>query len=116
MFITALAFGAVFSSPSRLAIDEEDSLSARQKALVYGSGPVVSFVLFAMFLALLPLGGTAATIGGIGASMNLLTATYAMMPFEPMDGGKVYKWKKWAWAALFVPMLVLYFVLIIFII
>ena len=65
---------------------------------------------------MLPLGGMAATIGGVGASMNLLTATYAMMPFDPMDGRKVYKWKKWAWAAMFVPMLVLYFVLIIFII
>jgi Zn-dependent protease len=47
--------------------------------------------------------------------MNLLTATYAMMPFEPMDGRKVYKWKKWVWAVMFVPMLALYFALIIYV-
>jgi Zn-dependent protease len=76
----------------------------------------MSVIMFVVFLAMLPLGGTAATIGGVGASMNLLTATYAMMPFDPMDGRKVYKWKKLAWAAMFVPMIVMYFVLIIFII
>ena len=116
MFITALAFGAVFSTPSRLAIEEEDKMTVRQKAMVYGSGPIMSVIMFVVFLAMLPLGGTAATIGGVGASMNLLTATYAMMPFDPMDGRKVYKWKKLAWAAMFVPMIVMYFVLIIFII
>jgi len=115
MFITALAFGAVYSSPSRLAIERENELSARQKAVVYGSGPIVSVILFLVFLAMLPLGGMAATIGGIGATMNLLTATYAMMPFDPMDGRKVYKWNRPVWAAMFVPMIATYFALIIFI-
>lgn len=115
MFLTALAFGVVFSSPSRLAINEADRMTVRQQAIVYGAGPVVSAVLFIAFLALIPLGGMAATVGGVGASMNLLTATYAMMPFEPMDGRKVYNWKKWAWAAMFLPMLTMYFVLVIFI-
>ena len=115
MFLTALAFGVVFSSPSRLAINEADKMTVKQQAAVYGAGPVVSTVLFIAFLALIPFGGMAATIGGLGASMNLLTATYAMMPFEPMDGRKVYNWKKWAWAAMFLPMLTMYFVLVIFI-
>ena len=115
MFITALAFGAVFSTPSRLAIEKEEELTARQKAVVYGAGPMMSVVMFAVFMSLLPLGGTAATIGGLGATMNLLTATYAMMPFEPMDGRKVYKWKRSVWAAMFVPMIAAYFILVIFV-
>jgi Zn-dependent protease len=115
MFLTALAFGVVYSSPSRLAIDDADKMTARQQAIVYGSGPIVSFVLFGVFLALIPLGGTAATIGKLGASMNLLTAAYALMPFAPMDGLKVYKWKKWVWAAMFVPILAAYFALIIYV-
>ncbi len=115
MFITALAFGVVYSSPSRLAIEEADKMTVKQQAMVYGSGPVVSIILFGLFAALIPLGGTASTLGKLGASMNLLTAAYAMMPFVPMDGHKVYKWKKWAWAVLFVPTLVMYFVMVIFV-
>ena len=115
MFLTALAFGVVYSSPSRLAIEDADKLTARQQAIVYGSGPIVSFALFGLFMALIPLGGTAATIGKLGASMNLLTAANALMPFAPMDGLKVYRWKKWAWAAMFVPILATYFALIIFV-
>jgi len=115
MFITALLFGVVYSSPSRLAINDSQKMTVKQQAIVYGSGPIMSLVVFAIFLALIPLGGSAATIGELGASMNLLTATYAMMPFDPMDGRRVYEWKKWAWAGLFAPMLVLYFLLIIFI-
>jgi Zn-dependent protease len=115
MFITAVLFGVVYSYPSRLAINDPKKMTAKQQAIVYGSGPIVSFIVFAIFLALIPLGGTAATIGKLGATMNLLTAVYALMPFEPMDGRRVYIWKKWAWAALFVPMIVLYFALTIFI-
>ena len=115
MFLTAIAFGVVYSSPSRLAIESAEKMTVKQQAIVYGSGPIVSFILFAIFLTMIPFGGTAATIGKLGASMNLLTAAYAMMPFAPMDGLKVYRWKKWAWAALFVPMLALYFVMIIFV-
>ena len=115
MFITALLFGVVFSSPSRLAINDPEKMTLKQQAIVFGSGPIVSLVVFAIFLALIPLGGFAATIGMLGASMNLLMATYAMMPFEPMDGRRVYKWKKWVWALFFVPMLALYFSLIIFV-
>ena len=115
MFLTALAFGVVYSSPSRLAIEDADKMTARQQAVVYGSGPIISVILFGLFLALIPLGGAAATIGKLGASMNLLTAAYAMMPFAPMDGLKVYKWKRWAWAALFVPILVTYFAMIIYV-
>lgn len=115
MFITALAFGVVYSSPSRLAIAEADKMTEKQQAMVYGSGPVVSIILFGVFAALIPLGGAASTIGKLGASMNLLTAAYAMMPFVPMDGHRVYKWKKWVWAVLFLPTLVLYFAIVIFV-
>jgi hypothetical protein len=115
MFLTAILFGVVYSSPSRLAINDAKALSLKQQAIVYGSGPLVSFVIFVVFIALVPLGGDLATVGWLGASMNLLTAAYAMMPFEPMDGRKVYNWKKLAWAVPFVGLLVLYFALTIFV-
>ena len=115
MFLTALAFGVVYSSPSRLAINDTKDMTVKQQAKVYGSGPLMSLAVFVIFLALIPFGGYVATIGTLGASMNLLTAAYAMMPFEPMDGRKVYNWNRSVWAVLFVVLLALYFVLTIFV-
>lgn len=114
MFITAIFFHVVYSSPSRLAINDPEKLTVKQQAIVYGSGPVVSLIVFVAFLALVPFGGFAATVGLLGATMNLLTAVYALMPLEPMDGRKIYKWNKGIWLVLFVPMLALYFALTIF--
>ncbi len=115
MFFTAILFGVVYSSPSRLGINNAGSLTKKQQAIIYGSGPLMSFAVFAVFLSLVPLGGQLATIGFLGASMNLLTATYAMMPFEPMDGRKVYNWKKLLWGVPFAGLLVLYFAMTIFV-
>ncbi len=116
MFVTAVLFGVVYSSPSRLAINDSKNMTAKQEAIVYGSGPAMSLIVFAVFLALIPLGGYIATIGTLGASMNLLTATYALMPFQPMDGWKIYRWKRWLGVVIFLAVLVLYFALVIFVI
>ena len=106
-------FGTVFSSPSRLAINDPEEKSSQQQAIIYGAGPIMSLVVAAVFLAMIPYGGLAATIGMLGATMNLLTATYSLLPFKPMDGLKIFKWKKKAWVGLFVPMMAMYFTLIL---
>jgi Zn-dependent protease len=115
MFITAFFFRVVYAMPARLSINDSDKLSTRQQAMVYCSGPLVSVLMFGIFMLLVPLGGFAATIGLLGASMNLLSAVYSLMPFKPMDGRKVLKWKWPVWAALFFPLLVLYFALTIYV-
>ncbi|MEI6796604.1 MAG: fibronectin type III domain-containing protein, partial [Methanomassiliicoccales archaeon] len=115
MFLTAGLFSVVYAMPARLRIDSSTKLTPRQEAFVYGSGPLVSFVVFLAFALLLPLGGLALTIGLLACSMNLLTAVYSMMPFKPMDGKIVMKWNFWAWALTFPPLLALYFALTIYV-
>jgi Zn-dependent protease len=109
LLLTTLLFGVAFSSPSKVAINEKEKMTVRQQAVVSASGPLTSFAVFLAFMALVPFGGTLASIGLLGASTNLLMAAYSMMPFIPMAGNKVYKWSKLAWAWMFVPMVVLYF-------
>jgi hypothetical protein len=106
-------FGIVFAMPARLVIDKDANLSKRQEAVIFGAGPLVSFLAFLCFALLLPWNGLALGVGFLGCSMNLLAATYGMMPFEPMDGAKVFRWKRGMWALAFVPVIVLYFVLTI---
>jgi hypothetical protein len=115
MFLTAGLFHVVYAMPARLRIDGSTKLTARQEAFVYGSGPLVSFIVFLAFALLIPLGGLAETIGLLGCSMNLLTAVYSMMPFKPMDGKFVMKWSIWAWVLTFPPLLTLYFAMMIYV-
>lgn len=115
MIITTAVFGIVYALPARTTINDVDKLSVRDKAIIYAAGPMVSFLLFIPFLVLLLIGGTYATIGALGCSANLLAAVYGLMPFEPMDGKKVVKYKKYLWALMFFPLLALYIVLAIYV-
>jgi hypothetical protein len=68
-----------------------------------------------VFLLFIPLGGAIVALAVLGASMHLLSAVYSFMPFDPMDGNKVYRWKKFVWLAAFAPLLVLYFAMVIWV-
>ena len=115
MFITAFFFRVVYAMPARLAINDADKLSPRNQAILASSGPLVNLGLFGAFMLLVPLGGFLATIGLVSASMNLLSAVYGLMPLKPMNGYKVLKWKWYVWAGMFLPLLVLYFVMTIYV-
>jgi hypothetical protein len=57
-----------------------------------------------------PTGSTAP-----GFSMNMLSTVYSLMPFEPMDGGRIFGWSKLLWAFIFIPLLLFYLVMLVFI-
>jgi hypothetical protein len=115
MFVTAFLFGSVFALPGRTVINDTEKLTAKQRAVIYGAGPLMSFTIFCAFLLFVPVGGTVAALGLLGASMHLLSAVYSFMPFDPMDGNKVYRWKHLVWLGAFAPLLVLYFAMVIWV-
>jgi Zn-dependent protease len=53
-----------------------------------------------------------AVIGAAGFSVNLLSAVYGLMPFIPMDGDKVCKWSRGFWLLAFVPVMVIYLLIL----
>ena len=115
MFVTAIIFGTIYAFPSRTIVNDPGKLSLKERAIIYGSGPLLSFGVFLFFLMLTPIGGTVTTIALLACSMNLLTAVYSFMPFVPMDGSHVMKWKRPVWALIFLPMLALYIVMTVFV-
>jgi len=115
MFVTAFLFGSVFALPGRTVINDTEKLTAKQRAMIYGVGPLMSFLIFVAFLALIPIGGAVVGLAILGASMHLLSAVYSFMPFDPMDGNKVYRWKHLVWLVAFAPLLVLYFAMVIWV-
>ena len=116
MFATSFLFGLVYALPARTIINGADKLTKQQQSMVYLSGPLVSMLLALLFLLLLFTGDAFRTIGLIGCSMNILSAAYSLMPFDPMDGNKVYKYKKHLWGLVFLPLVAAYLLLTMYVI
>ncbi|MEM0448725.1 MAG: hypothetical protein QW520_02760 [Methanomassiliicoccales archaeon] len=115
MVITSFFFGLVYAYPAKTVINDPKKLTPKQQAIVFGAGPLVSLGVFSIFLLFIPLGGWFLPIAILACSMNLLSAVYSFMPFEPMDGRQVLKWKKLLWVAIFLPLLAIFFLMSIFV-
>ncbi len=116
MFITTLFFGIVYSVPARTLINDVKKLGLKEQAIIAFSGPMMSIGVTLAFFLLVPFGGWFKVIGLLGVSMNLLSAVYSLMPFDPMDGNKLYSWKKAAWAAIFLPLFIIYMLIAVYLI
>jgi Zn-dependent protease len=111
MFLTAWLFGNVFGQPCRTTIDEIESLDKSQSGEIMLAGPLVSCGIAAISLPLALSGGELMQIGRISILMNLTLATFHIMPFAPMDGQLVYKWNKIIWVLVFIPIIIVYFLM-----
>jgi hypothetical protein len=116
MFFTSWLFGTVFAQPARTIISgNEDKLTPKRKVVITLAGPIISLILSFAFLILVPFGGKIAAIGVLGFTMNLLSTIYSLMPFDPMDGKDIFGWSKLFWALIFLPLLLFYIGMLVFI-
>jgi hypothetical protein len=110
MALTAWLFGSVFAQPTLTLVYSDTPLEKRNLGMIMLSGPVLSLIIAVACLCLVPLGGIWKTAGTIGFSINLLTSVFEMLPITPCDGKVVYAWNRLVWAAVFIPLILLYFV------
>jgi hypothetical protein len=108
MFLTAWLFGNAFGSSYRNLVNRNDDEDPRKIGIEMVAGPVVSILLMIIFLWMVTLGGVFAIAGGIGFTINLITAVYSLMPIETMDGLGIWRWNKGLYLALLVPMFLFY--------
>ena len=109
MFLTAWLYGNAFAQSYRNLVQREKEDEPREMGIEMVAGPVVSIILMILFLAITTLGGIWAVAGGVGFSVNLITAVYSLMPIETMDGGAIWKWNRVIYLGLFIPMIAFYF-------
>jgi PKD repeat protein/Zn-dependent protease len=109
MFLTAWLYGNAFAQSYRNLVHRQGEDETRELGIEMVAGPCVSIVLMVLFLAILPLGGLFAIAGGVGFSINLITAVYSLMPIATMDGGAIWKWNRVVYLILFLPMIAFYF-------
>lgn len=107
--------GFIFAAPGATYI-QGYNVSERENGIISLAGPVTNILLSGVFLVLLFAGGDQLliAIGSVGFSVNLILATFNMLPIMPLDGAKVFRWSKGLWIAIFGPLaLVVIFVFFI---
>ena len=109
MFLTAWLYGNAFAQSYRNLVNRPGEDDAREMGIEMVSGPCVSIILMLLFLAMIPLGGIWAIAGGVGFTINLITAVYSLMPIETMDGLAIWRWNRAVYLVLFIPLIVFYF-------
>ncbi|MDD4136678.1 MAG: PKD domain-containing protein [Methanoregula sp.] len=110
MFLTAWLYGNAFAQPYRNLVNREEGMDeTREEGMEAVAGPLMSFILMIVFLAMVQLGGLLAIAGGIGFTINLITVVYSLMPISTMDGGAIWKWNLSLFLVLFIPMIAFYF-------
>lgn len=108
LYLTAWFLGIVCGKPSRPVYEGTMEKNIRELAFECLAGPGASILFACFYAALIPLGGYAKTIGILGVSINVLLALYGLMPFEPMDGLKVWRWSRVTYLGIFLPLLGIY--------
>lgn len=109
MFLTAWLYGNAFAQSYRNIVNRPGDDDVREMGIEMVSGPCVSIVLMLLFLAIIPLGDIWAIAGGVGFTINLITAVYSLMPIETMDGLAIWKWNRGLYLILCIPLFAFYF-------
>ncbi len=103
---TAL-FGMVLAAPGAVMIS--GPISQRRNGIISAAGPLTNLAFgggfFALFLAIIFIPLEVPYILGILVlqiiQVNLILGVFNMVPVPPLDGSKVWRWKKELWIGLF---------------
>ncbi|MBU0527182.1 site-2 protease family protein [Candidatus Micrarchaeota archaeon] len=110
--------GVLFAAPGAVYI-EARHITRKENGIIFLAGPALNIILVAFFVALNSIapieqyysflakfqGGFAGfgiaygilNVWQFGAAMNLILALFNMIPAFPLDGSKVYAWKRMIW-------------------
>jgi len=116
-FVTAI-FGFVIAAPGAVMI--AGPVSLRQNGRISAAGPLTNMAFGGSFLAILfafwpvlyftPWFILVYQI----AIVNIILGTFNMIPVPPLDGSKIWWWKKPVWAGMFAVFVVMFAVFFIY--
>ncbi len=104
-FVTDGSF--VFAAPGAVYIYGK-KITNEQNGKISLAGPFVNLLLALVFLIIGLAFSELAGIAAIGVSVNAFLGAFNLVPVPPLDGSKVFNWNKAAWAALLIPLVLLW--------
>lgn len=112
---TALATRGSFilAAPGAVHIEPKPGilLTERSLGLIAIVGPLANIVVALIFQSLPQEGLFLRIVSAQGFQINIWLALFNLIPAGPLDGAKVLSWNKLVWAATFLPLLAMYFLL-----
>jgi Zn-dependent protease len=105
--------GMIFAAPGATYISGAN-ITRSENGKISVAGPLMNVLVALTFLPLQFFGTTffEVYLGSEGFFINVFLALFNMLPLMPLDGAKVFGWSKTRWISVFVP-LALVFVLLI---
>ena len=92
--------GIVFAAPGAVQIFGNPNKEEMGKISV--AGPLTNLILSFIFLSIwFSSDGSVAFVSFFIAYINVFLALFNLLPFGPMDGLKIFRWKKEVWGLLF---------------
>lgn len=100
----AAAPGAVVVHPYRYSRWKYRAthLSVNEWGWIAAAGPITNILFAILFAAIAFLIPSISFGANFIFLVNAILATFNLIPFGPLDGAKVMRWKMWFWAFLFV--------------
>jgi len=110
--------GFIFAAPGATYISGAN-ISKSENGKISLAGPLTNVgvaIIFFPLAVLFPGSSFLWTMGVIGTQINIFLGLFNMLPIMPLDGAKVFAWSKARWAAVFVPLLVIFAIWISFVV
>lgn len=82
----------LFAAPGAVMI-EGASMTQEEEGKISLVGPVTNLAVATAFYPLIYVGGIISYIGYFGAFINTWLALFNLLPFPPLDGSKIFRWR-----------------------
>ena len=103
--------GFIFAAPGATYISGMN-ISQEENGKISLAGPLTNIAVAVAFVPLILFSPNLSAfwfdLGSEGVSINIFLALFNLLPVPPLDGSKVFAWSKVRWAAVFVPLALLF--------
>ncbi len=94
----AIISGFIFAAPGAVMIS--GMVTRKENGLISLAGPLMNYILAAIFFSFASLFSAWAPLLLIGFSINMWLGLFNMLPFWNFDGKKIFYWNKIVWGAM----------------
>lgn len=82
----------IFAAPGAVMI-QATSITSDENGKISLAGPLTNLGLATLFFPLIGAGKILGTLGSFGVMINLWLALFNLLPFPPLDGSKIFRWR-----------------------